>query len=151
MSIRSFVETAEQLISLKKYDTALCLICCAIDSCAKEKYAIKENGNRMKKWIDDNIITISQYGLPAIFGSGCKFKIGRKIPNLKTDVEGFTGFEDIIYYLIRCSLIHQCNIDEHIILTKEQYFSYDEKQIIVPITICKGLLKPIHYFLNDEK
>ncbi len=143
MSLNSFLTSAKFLIEIQNYDTALCLLCCVIDSCAKKKYPSKGNADRIKLWVNDNIDAISSHGLPAIFGKNCKFCFGHEIKHLKANENGYAGIEDIIYYLIRCCLVHECDIDRHIMLVPQNVFTYTNNKIILPHTLCNGLIYAI--------
>lgn len=143
MSVNSFLNSANILIENQNYDTALCLLCCVIDSCAKKKYPKKKNGERIKKWINDNIEIISSHGLPVTFRQNCKFQIGHKIKHLPVDQDGYAGIEDIVYCLIRCSLVHECDFDNHIVFVPQNIFQFNNDKIVMPNTIYNGLMYAI--------
>lgn len=141
-NIRFFIEDAIDLYNKEHYETSLSLVCCAIDACARIKYSENRNGIRIRLWINDHIGMISRKGLPVTFGQGCKFKFG-SIPNLRKDADGYSGIEDVIYSLIRCSLIHECRLSSSIILGNEEIFSYDNGRISVPHKIIIGLIESV--------
>lgn len=141
-NVRLFVEDALELYMNGHYLTSLALVCCAIDSTAKTLYDEQSNATRIKKWINEHINIISSKGLPAIFGRGCKFKFGN-IPQLKKDINGCSGLEDVIYYLIRCSLVHECKINDHLILSDKEMIFYDDNVIFIPHKIIIGLIEAI--------
>lgn len=141
-NIKLFVNDAIELYNKGHYITSLALICCAIDACAKIKYNESKNNVGIRKWVNENIVTISSKGLPAIFGKNCKFKFG-EIANLKKDIDGYSGIEDVIYYLIRCSLIHECDVSSSIILVNRNIFMYDDNKIIIPNKIIEGLIEVV--------
>ncbi len=141
-NIKLFIEDAMDLYNKGHYVTSFSLVCCAIDACAKIKYSKKPNNICIKLWINDHINAISRKGLPVTLGKGCKFKFGN-IPNLRKDDNGYSGIEDVIYSLIRCSLVHECKLSSNVILGNEDIFSYNNDMITIPHKIIVGLIEAI--------
>ena len=157
MSKQLFIQDALLLYRKNHYVTSLSLICCVIDACAKEKHPDLKNGERIKRWIDDNITTISKHGLPATFGSGCKFDFGKNIhytyggkKHLIGD-NGVGGLEDVLYHLIRCSIVHETVISEYIKLTTQGGFSNGIDKILLPTEIILGLIKAAEEHISKYK
>ncbi len=51
--------------------------------------------------------------------------------------------EDVIYSLIRCTLIHECTLSESIILGNEEVFSWSNNIITLPPQIILGLIEAV--------
>lgn len=147
MNIKSFLESAKILYDNNKYDEALTLVCISVDACASKKYESKYNGEKYKKYLRDNFSIICKYGFPGIQASCIKI---RNIKNVKliTDDKGFVGVEDIIYHLIRCGLVHECNIDETIELTEKTEIGSDNNKFFIPKDIILGLIASVESNIN---
>jgi hypothetical protein len=65
------------------------------------------------------------------------------IPDLKTDHESMAGIEDIIYHIIRCGLIHQCEIDKQIEFAEETLVGDFDGKFRIPANIVYGLIMAV--------
>jgi len=50
---------------------------------------------------------ITHYGFPGIDAGGILMKC-INVPDLDTDPDGYVSIADIIYHIVRCSVIHEC-------------------------------------------
>ena len=99
MNIDDFIISSKILLEKGQFESALCLICCAIATCANSKYRnIKGNRNRICNFSNEYMSIITQFGMPVQFYQKCKFQFGKNIKGLKTDNNGFAEIEDIIYF-----------------------------------------------------
>ena len=121
MSIESFLDSAIILYDKKKYYEALCLACISVDACASKYYShiSKKNSERYKLFLKNNFSIICKYGFPGIEASNIRIKVN--IPNiaLKPDKNGYVDMEQIIYHVLRCGLVHECNIEKTIKFTNQ--------------------------------
>lgn len=140
MSIGSFVSSALTLYEDGKYDVALSLACSAVDA-TSEKIFPNESKNhvRYKEFLKKNMRVITTFGMPGLSASGIRIKC-KNIPGIKADYEQMAGLEDIIYHIIRCGLIHQCEIEESIEFTQRTMLGDFGGKFRIPYTIIMGLL-----------
>lgn len=117
MSIRSFVESAIILYENKKYSEALCLACIAVDASSAKKYPNESTSKRYKHFLEDNFEIICVKGNLDILAGEIMIKVNRNIPNLTLDKNGYVKYEQIIYHVLRCGLVHSCNIENLIEFT----------------------------------
>jgi len=142
-NLSSYYQSAQLLLTVGHYEPALCLICCIMDKCAKTAYPnITKNSERFKKWLSDNLPTITRYGLPSTFNKDCLFYVGTNIRGLYINKEGYTRLEDIIYN-IRCSLVHENTIDTSITFIDDCMFTFGDNHITLPKRLVVGLLKAV--------
>ncbi|XOF33605.1 MAG: hypothetical protein ACL93V_16675 [Candidatus Electrothrix sp. YB6] len=140
MSIGTFISSAIDNLNKNRYDVALALVCSAVDATASTQYPeIKENNKRYKKFLKNNMRIITTYGFPGITASGISIKC-HNIPDIKADSEGHTDIENILYHIIRCSLIHQCEIDQRIDFVPYTHIGDFEDKFRIPDSLVFGLL-----------
>ena len=84
--------------------------------------------------------TICRYGFPGIKATNIRIKVN--IPNvaLKTDCDGYVDMEQIIYHVIRCGLVHECNIGDTIKFTDGVNLGDWNERFYMPI---QGLIEAI--------
>jgi hypothetical protein len=143
MSIGTFVSSSIQLLNDGRYDTALSLACSAIDATSAKRFPHeKHNNKRYKLFLKQNMVTVTTFGMPGIVAGGIRIKC-LNIPRLKTDNEGMAGIEEIIYCIIRCGLIHQCDIEDNIEFTERTMLGDFENKFKIPYAIIMGLVMAV--------
>lgn len=151
MNIDDFIISSKILLEKGQFESALCLICCAIDACANSKYRnIKGNRNRICNFSNEYMSIITQFGMPVQFYQKCKFQFGKNIKGLKTDNNGFAEIEDIIYFCIRCGLIHETCVSPSLIFSNDLIFTYHDGIMFLPKTLILGLIEAVEVFRRDE-
>lgn len=109
MAISNFVETSLFHFNQNEFDIALALACSAVDATATNSGYKGNNNEKYKRFLKDNMRIITTFGFPGISASGIRIKC-INIKDLKTDNYNMVDIENIIYHIIRCGLIHQCDI-----------------------------------------
>ena len=144
MSIKSFISAAKMLYAEGFYEEALCLTCNAIDECSALTYPNKGVTNRYKLFLKTHFRTISEMGFPGISASGIRIKVNAKIPELKTDNDGFVDMEQIIYHVVRCGLVHSCSINTSIIFTEQTMIGdWNADKFYLPKALVWGLIAAV--------
>lgn len=84
-----------------------------------------------------------QYGFPGIDASRIRIKVN--VPNiaLKTDEKGYVDMEQIIYHVLRCGLVHECNIEKTIQFTEKSTIGDWNEKFYIPRDIIWGLIKAV--------
>lgn len=143
MSIENFVKASLELISNGKYDVALALACSAVDATAAKLYGSRKNNNeRYKEFLRDNMLIVTRFGFPGIQAGGIRIKCNN-ISDLHTDNHGMVGIEDILYHTLRCGLLHQCEIDKRIEFTTQTYIGDFSEKFRLPYQVIIGLLMAV--------
>ena len=144
MSIKSFNAAAKMLYAEGFYEEDLCLTCNAIDACSALTYPNKGVTNRYKLFLKTHFRTISEMGFPGISASGIRIKVNAKIPELKTDNDGFVDMEQIIYHVVRCGLVHSCSINTSIIFTEQTMIGdWNADKFYLPKALVWGLIAAV--------
>jgi hypothetical protein len=143
MSIASFVEASINELRVGRYDVAMTLACSAVDGTTAKKLAPNASNNeRFKAFLEENMRLITCYGFPGINAGGIRIKC-INIPDLKTDQDGYISIADIIYHVVRCSVIHECSIDERIEFTEQTYIGDFQTKFRIPRKLIIGLLAAV--------
>lgn len=138
MAIGNFVSAGVIFHNYGKRDVSLALICSAIDATAQKVFPTDKNNSRNKKFISKYFRIITAFGFPGILASGIRIKCVN-IPDLKTDSDGYVGIEDILYHIIRCGLIHECEIDNRIEFTDNTIIGDFDRVFKIPKQVFWGL------------
>lgn len=139
MEIGNFISNAIKNYNNGEYNTALMLACSAIDATAKKTCSNLNNNERIKNFISENMRIVSFFGMPGISCGG--MKVGcNSIPEIKKDRDNLVGLEDIIYYAIRCNLIHECRPDPRIQFTSQTRIGEMNGKFFLPSQILWGLI-----------
>ena len=141
MSVQSFVNVAKVLYTEGFYEEALCLVCTAIDATAAQIYPDKKVTERYKLFLKDHFRTISEVGFPGISADSIRIKVNTEVENLRLDSDGYVDMEQIIYHVLRCGLVHGCNIDSAITFTDRTIIGdWDSDKFYIPKAIIWGLI-----------
>ncbi|MCR1815331.1 hypothetical protein [Aliarcobacter butzleri] len=139
MAISNFVEASLFHFNQNEFDIALALACSAVDATATNSGYKGNNNKKYKRFLKDNMRIITTFGFPGISASGIRIKC-INIKDLKTDNYNMVDIENIIYHIIRCGLIHQCDISREIEFTKETYLGDFIDKFKIPQNLVIGLL-----------
>jgi len=118
-------------------ENALIQVTISFDATAKKEGLTGGNAERCKKFIEKNknIITRVSFGLLEI-GGPLSLEYARTGNESK-----FATFEEVIYKLIRCNLLHEGEVSDIIEFVDETTFGVStEGKIILPKTIVLGIV-----------
>ena len=113
LTIGDHIKEAIDYMDKGKLENALLSTCIAIDLTAQKITGKQSSRTDYKKFISDYMWLITYIGLPGIMAGG--IKIPFKHHDIKPDVDGYCGIEDIVYHVIRCSLVHSTGLDSKIV------------------------------------
>ena len=97
----------ETIDHMSKGETPLALTsaCIALDITSQRHAGVKRSGrSHFKRFVSDYLWFITYVGFPGLMASTVRVPFSH--PDVKADAAGTVGVEDIIYHVIRCSLIH---------------------------------------------
>ncbi|MBT6051093.1 MAG: hypothetical protein HOG49_30205 [Candidatus Scalindua sp.] len=143
MSIGTFVSSSLELMNEGKYDVALSLACSAVDATSAKCFPNEKSNNaRYKSFLIKNMRIVTTYGMPGVSAGGIRIKC-INIPDLKTNADHMAGLEDILYHVIRCGLIHQCEIENRIEFTERTMLGDFDGKFRIPFSIIFGLIMAV--------
>lgn len=82
-------------------------------------------------------------GFPGIRASNIKIKVNVSNSNLKLDENGYVNMEQIIYHVLRCGLVHQCEIDKTVEFTNITKIGDWNDKFYIPKAIILGLISVV--------
>jgi hypothetical protein len=144
VSIANFVAASIDELRAHRYDVAMSLACSAVDGTTAKTSSQSEmsNNKRFKAFLEENMRLITRHGFPGIEAGGIRIKC-INIPDLATDQKGYVSIADIIYHVVRCSVIHECSIDERIEFTEQTYIGDFQAKFKIPRRLIIGLLAAV--------
>lgn len=141
MSVQSFINAAKTLYAENFYEESLCLVCSAIDASAAQCYPDKKVTDRYKMFLKDHFRTITNEGFPGISADSIRIKVNSKVDSLKPDDDGYVDMEQIIYHVLRCGLVHHCDVDDSIEFTDHTIIGdWNADKFYIPKAIIWGLI-----------
>ena len=135
-----------QKIQENDFEAALLPACNAVAATAEKEYPkIKDDNQKFTTFIKSNLRII---GFVAFNINAAGFNLAIDHPKLikKKDPEtGAVPIEYIIYYAIRCGLVHECEIDASIEIAKDPntIFSVNNGKLVIGQGLALGLLAAV--------
>ncbi len=151
MSIESYIEAAKLLYQENFYEEALCLVCSAIDASAARCYSNKKVSERYKLFLKDNFRTITKASFSGCSIRSIRIKLQVKTDSLKPDDQGYVDLVQIIYYVLRCGLVHNCNIEKTFEFVDYNHIGNGgNNKFYIPKSIILGLIAAVENCQNSN-
>lgn len=142
MSISKRVSECLEIFERGDAEAALVSACIAIDATAKrERPSEKKNNVRYRAFLSDYAWLIGLVGLRGIVAR--KIKLRAQHPDLKPDAGGFVAIEDVLYGVVRCGLLHEASISDHVSLEEDIVLGYDGSKYQLSRTLPLGLIAAV--------
>jgi hypothetical protein len=139
MSIANTVQATIEFYESGNVESALIMACIAVDATAKKEYPTERNNNvRYKGFMREYAWLIGHIGLRGVVARHIKLKA--LPPNLKPDSNGSVSLEDVLYGVVRCGLLHEATIKDHVILEETVILGYDGQKYQLPTSLPLGLI-----------
>ncbi len=130
MKTGDHIDEAIDKVFLKEYEQALVQISIAIDGTSKRKYGSNGVAARMKKFVRDNETFITNTALNGQV----------TVSSDATTYSSLGKFDNVIYKVIRCPLLHGDDISQHIVYLDECRMGLDDGKFIVTPLLLWGLI-----------
>lgn len=135
----------EAIDHMGKGEIALALTpaCIALDITSQRYAGVTQSARaHFKKFVQDHLWLITYVGFPGLMTSTARVPF--KHPNVKPDAAGTVGIEDIIYHVIRCSLVHSDEQGAKIVWNKVIALGMDQKgNLVLSESLVWGLLAAV--------
>lgn len=149
MEIENFTNLSKSEYLRGNYTTSFSLACQALDAASQIVFPDQKTGERFKSIIDDNFDYFCNAGLPGISCKGITFSNSMIKDELGLKNEEAT-FQEIIYKLIRCSLIHECKLPVKLALTEKTLIGPKDNKFYIPISVVQGLLSLVDWAIKQR-
>ncbi len=105
ISVGQRIQEAIDHMDRGDYALALTPACIALDITSQRHFGAKRSGRTIyKRFIQEHLWLITYVGLPGLMATTIRIPFSH--PEVKADAAGNIGIEDVIYHVIRCSLVH---------------------------------------------
>ena len=144
ISIGDRIKEAFDHMGRGDYLLALTPICIAIDITSQKHFGTaRSSRNTYKKFVKEYLWLISYVGLPGLMATTIRIPFSHG--EAKTDASGNIGIEDVIYHVVRCSLIHADEKSAKVIWNKAISLGIDEQSgsLILNQQLIWGLIASV--------
>lgn len=130
MAIKNRIKEAIDKLNQDDYENALIQVNIAIDATAKKEYPKEKTSHRCKKFLRENQAFITRVGLGLLEIHG----------DIKFGKEGKT-LEEVLYNIIRCTLLHEGEMSEKIEITSKVSIGMSEDgKVIIPLNLIWAMI-----------
>ena len=138
MAVADRINTAITAHEAGSTDDALLQVSVALDATAKRELD-SCNGPPMREYIRENTSIISRFGLRVQIDN---LNLKCHYPRIPCDENGLSTFADVMYYAVRCPLVHESSISNYIKFVDEPIIRIEET-LELPKEIIVGLLMAV--------
>jgi hypothetical protein len=105
ISVGQRIQEAIDHVGRGDYALALTPACIALDITSQRHFGAKRSGRTIyKRFIQEHLWLITYMGFPGLMATTVRIPFSH--PEVKADAAGNIGVEDVVYHVIRCSLVH---------------------------------------------
>ena len=138
MSISKRVTEAICYAENGDFEAALIPSCIAVDATAQLEYGARGSNRELyKRFLRENADIIGYAGLRIVARN---IRLRNPDPTLKLRGDGTCTFDELLYHVVRCGLLHSGSIDQFVVLSDSVLLGYDEHRVVVYRSIVWGLL-----------
>lgn len=132
----------EAIDHMDKGEIALALTpaCIALDITSQRYAGAKRSGRKIyKKFIKDHLWLITYMGFPGLMATTVRVPFNH--PDVTLDAAGTVGIEDVIYHVIRCTLVHSDDKASKIVWNKAIALGMDQNgNLVLSESLVWGLV-----------
>ena len=137
MSVGERVQECINKLEANDPENAFIQLAIAIDGTAKKEYPGKKTSARCKAFIRENLPFIF-WSLTNGTPSTCKdFKL--ELSN-NEEASAYVSFEDVVYSILRCSLLHEGEMPQKVTFTTEEVIRIHNGKMHFPVAMIGSLL-----------
>lgn len=130
VSVGERVQEAIDRMGEGKITQALTPACIALDVTSQRHAGAKRSGRALfKRFVREHLWLITYVGFPGLMASTVRVPFSH--PDVQPDAAGTVGIEDIIYHVVRCSLIHSDEKASKIVWNRAIALGHDQQGNLV--------------------
>lgn len=143
VSVGQRVQESIDHMTQGKIALALTPACIALDITSQRHAGAKRSGRALfKRFVQEYLWLITYVGFPGLMASTVRVPFSHT--DVKPDAAGTVGIEDIIYHVIRCSLIHADERSSKVVWNKAIALGLDQKgNLVLNQGLVWGLLSAV--------
>jgi hypothetical protein len=119
------------------FEASLIPLCIAIDATAKKEHPNFVVGKRYKEFLRNNAWIIGYVSFRIV---AKEVRLGLAHPKLRPGPDGLVLFEDILYHVVRCGLLHEGTFSDYVELSPTIHYGYNPPRLVIGQGIVWGLL-----------
>jgi len=105
ISVGQRIQEAIDHMDRGHYMLALTPVCIALDITSQRHFGVdRSSGSNYKNFIQEYLWLLTFMGVPGLMCTTIRIPFSH--PEVRADAAGCIGIEDVIYHLVRCSLVH---------------------------------------------
>lgn len=112
-----------------------------MDATASQVYPNKNNNQAYKDWLHDNLSLITKVGIGNVSIENMRFAYSH--PGLRSDNDGLFSFEQILYHIIRCGLLHGAKLPETLKFSNEGIIKIEDDTLTLGSSLIYGLIAAV--------
>lgn len=159
MSIAAQVEEALRRLRERNYESAMIAACIALDATAKktrsndkkkarssdkkDTRSSNEVGDRIRKFVNDNLDIITVVGLAGAILAAPGSTLRLNTPGSSQSSTPLSELEDIIYKKLRCNLVHEASLPQNVEFTEQAFYGEKDGRFYIPVLMIYALLLAI--------
>jgi hypothetical protein len=136
MSIESYLRASVGLFQRGEYEASMLLVSCCADATAKDIYG-QAVGSRIKKFVRANYDIFTRIGFAGAYGAVPGGTIAVNDPVAPTTIK---SIEEIVYKVVRCSLVHDAQLPTSVRFTSESTYGFSDSGFVIPTNFILALL-----------
>jgi len=142
MSIAERVKESVFAFRDGRFESALLSACIAAGATSRREHpSEKRDSVRYKAFVHDYRWLIGYVGLRGVVAN--RMKLASLHPDLKPAEDGSVGFEDVLYSVVRCCLVHEGGLQDYVILEPNVIFGYKDGKYQLPNHLSLGLIAAV--------
>jgi hypothetical protein len=118
MSVAKRITEAIDKLIAGDPESALIPASIAVDATASQVYPAKRNNEAYKDWLHDNLALITKVGMGNVSITE-NFRLAYNHPELRLGDDGLCSFEQILYHVVRCGLLHGAKLPENLMFSMD--------------------------------
>jgi hypothetical protein len=139
MSIAKRIAEAIDKLLAGDPESALIPVSIAVDATASQMYPTKKNNEAYKDWLHDNLSLITKAGMGNVSVTE-SFRFAYNHPDIIPGDDGCCSFEQILYHVVRCGLLHGAELPENLTFSTDGVIKIDSGRLTLGSSLIYGLI-----------
>jgi hypothetical protein len=143
MSIAKRIADAIDKMNAGDPESALMPASIAVDATASQMYPPKKKNNETyKDWLHDNLSLITKVGMGNVSITE-NFRFAYSHPDIRLGDDGRCSFEQILYHVVRCGLLHGAKFPENLTFSTDGIIKMDSGKLTLGGSLINGLIAAV--------
>jgi hypothetical protein len=151
MSVAKRICEAIDKLVQRDYEAALIPTSIAIDATASQIHPLKKNNEAYKDWLHDNLWLITKVGMGNVSITD-SFRFEYDHPRVPCDADGLCSLEQILYHVVRCSLLHGAKLPRNLRFGEPGITTWEDSALVLSGGLIYGMVAAVVVSsVNDDQ